>query len=207
MRKFFVLVGLTLMLVFIGEEIHAQQRFKAGLVLGLNASQLQGDDSAGYRKLGVQGGLRAITILKDRMDFIIEMLYSQRGSFDGNEILFPDGNLDINLQYVEVPVMISYKDWLDEEKGFYKLQATTGFTYSRLVEASASGSKHDNEVVNFNDNNYSFNIGVEYFAGPKFSLGARWTRSINLLFNNEKHNENLDALFGYFLSFRGVYQF
>lgn len=188
------------------DKAEAQQRFKAGLVFGLNASQIRGDEFAGYKKLGLHGGLRATAMLKDKMDLIIEMLYSQRGSFQRlpNN---PDGDMKINLQYAEVPIMLSYKDWYIEEEDFYKVQAIAGFSYGRLIEATAVASFHDTEVEKFNVNDYSFTVGADVFLTKHFAIGSRWTRSINLLYNNKKHNENLDGLIGYFLSFRGMYVF
>lgn len=206
LKKIYPVILAVTSLLFFVENATAQQRFKAGLVLGLNASQVQGDESAGYRKLGVHGGLRAITVLQDKMDFIIELLYAQRGSFHKGGPFF-QGDLEINLQYVEVPLLIAYKDWLVEDEDYYKIQATGGFSYGRLIRATAIGSFHDAEVENFNENDYSFTIGAEFFASKHLSFGARWTRSLNLLFNNQKHNPNLDALYGYFLSFRGAYVF
>ena len=188
------------------KSAEAQQRFKAGLVLGLNAAQIKGDDSAGYNRLGLHGGLRAVAVLKDKTDLIIEMLYSQRGSFD-NGLQFVNGDLDISLRYVEVPLMLAYKDWYKEEEDFYKVQVTGGFTFSRLLEAKAIGSNHDSEVENFHKNDYGITIGADFFFSKHFAFGGRWNRSINLLYNNKKHEESLDALVGYFLSFKGMYMF
>ena len=73
-----LLISLTFFLFFSGNTT-AQQRFKAGVIGGLNASQIQNDDVGGYRRLGIQGGLRAITIFTDKIDLFFEILYSQRG--------------------------------------------------------------------------------------------------------------------------------
>ncbi len=196
-----------LLLCFSLQSIHAQaqQRFKAGLLFGLNASQIRGDESAGYNKLGLHGGLRAVAVLKERMDLSIELLYAQRGSYLKGGISTA-GDLKINLQYAEVPVLFTYKDWLHEEDNYYKIQASGGFSYGRLLSVKAEGSFHDEETEHFNTNDISFTIGAEYFTNRHFSIGARWTTSLNLLYNH-KHNVNLDSLRGYFLSFRGAYIF
>jgi len=204
------IIATTTILLFsftlLQQTAEAQQRFKAGLVLGLNAAQIKGDDSAGYNRLGLHGGLRALAKLHDKTDLIIEMLYSQRGSFD-KSAHFINGDLDISLRYVEVPVMLSYKDWYKEEEEYYKVQVTGGFTFSRLLEAKAIGSKHDEEVDNFHNNDYGITIGADFFFSKHFAIGGRWNRSINLLYNNKKHELGLDSLVGYFLSFRTMYMF
>lgn len=175
-------------------------RFGAGIVGGLNASQILGDDTGGYNKLGIQGGLRGIARLSDRSDLYLELLYSQRGSYQ-------KGIIKIDLRYVEVPVVITYKDWLDEEGGFYKVAANIGLSYGRLLSASAEGSKHDDIVDLFNDNDISFTVGAEYFTRNNFAFGIRWSKSINLLYNKNKHDPGRNSLRGFFLSFRGVYIF
>lgn len=209
-KKTILLVLGLCFLCFFGEKTAAQQRFKAGLVFGLNASQIMGDDVGGFHKPGLLGGLRATTMLKDKMDLSFELLYSERGSYDkyGSPFCY-NGNLKIGLQYVEVPVVFSYKDWYIEEDDYYKVQASAGLTFSRLIGAKAEGSCHDDVVELFNNNDYGLTAGVEYFASRHFSFGARWSRSFNLLFNKDKHEgqQGRNSLRGYFLSFRGAYTF
>lgn len=209
MSKLFTTTIFFTFLLIATATVHAQQRFKAGLVFGINASQIKGDDSAGYNRLGLQGGLRAVTVLQDKLDLIIEMLYSQRGSFDGNENIFPNGDLEISLKYVEIPFMFAYKDWYKEDDDYYKVQFTGGLTYSRLINASAEGSKHDAQVENFHNNDYGITVGFDFFFNKHFALGSRWNRSINLLYNHKEkgNDESIDSLVGYFLSFKGIYIF
>jgi hypothetical protein len=209
-NKTALLFASMFLFTMVTDRVAAQQRFKAGLIFGLNASQIMGDDTGGYHKLGLQGGLRATTVLKDKMDLSFELLYSQRGSYDkyGSPVCF-DGTLLIRLQYVEVPVVFSYKDWYIEDEDYYKVQASAGLSYSRLIQAKAEGSCHDDITDLFNSNDYGFTTGVEYFATRHISFGARWSRSFNLLFNKDKHEglQGRNSLRGYFLSFRGAYTF
>jgi hypothetical protein len=185
------------------DSAFAQQRFRAGLLFGFNAAQLNGDDSAGYNKLGLHGGLRGTAMLRDKMDIVIEMLYSQRGSYEK----FIQGDMKIDLRYIEVPFMLSYKDWYQEEGDYYKVQAVAGFSYARLLEATAYGSLHDAEIVNFNNNDYALTIGFDLLFNKHLGIGARWTRSLNRLYDNRDHATGLNSLLGYFLTFRGMYMF
>ncbi|MEZ4962348.1 MAG: porin family protein [Saprospiraceae bacterium] len=196
---------LSTSILLLAANADAQQRFRAGLVLGLNASQILGDDIGGYNKLGLQGGLRVNTILRDKMDLIVEMLYSQRGSRSKtNEFIIPR---KINLQYVEVPVMVSYKDWYIEDDDYYKVQVIGGLTYSRLFKSSAEGSDHDDQVDNFINNDVGFTLGAEFYLSRHFGFSFRFSRSINLLYNKDKHNPGVNSLRGFFLSFRTMYIF
>ncbi|MFM7153100.1 MAG: hypothetical protein ACKOZV_03105, partial [Bacteroidota bacterium] len=113
----------------------AQQRFRAGAVAGLVASQIDGDLSAGYNKVGLQTGIRVTGLLTQKTEASMEFLFSQRGSqselVPGEYDLFP---FSLRLNYVEVPVMWHYKDWLAEGSGnteYYKVSANLGFSYSR----------------------------------------------------------------------------
>ena len=193
------------------KDTYSQQRFRAGLIAGLNASQIQRDDVGGYNRLGIQAGLRAIAILTDKTDVLFEILYSQRGSHDknGNPFCY-NGPLDISTKYIEVPVMVTFKDWLEEEEGYYHIQVSGGLSYGRLISASSIGSCHDDLTRFFNKNDISFTVGAEYFSSPRFAWGVRWSRSINLLYNRKKGeaiNRFENSLRGYFLSFRIGYIF
>jgi hypothetical protein len=199
------------MTVLLSEKGVAQQRFKAGIIGGLNASQIQRDDVGGYNRLGVQGGLRAVAVVTNRTDLLFEILYSQRGSYDklGSPKCY-NGALEISTKYIEVPVMVTFKDWLDEEDDFYKIQVSGGFSYGRLLSASSIGSCHDGLTDLFNKNDISFTIGAEFFGNEHLTFGVRWSRSINLLYNRKKGeeiNRFESSLRGFFLSFRGGYIF
>lgn len=204
-----LLFSFLFLLIFPFQNIEAQapQRFKAGLVFGLNASQIRGDDTGGYNRLGIVGGLRGITILTDKVDLNLELLYSERGSKSSNEEQIRGFDVDIKLQYVEVPVMVSYKDWYNEDKDYYKVLASAGLSFSRLLNASSDGLTTHQNVEDFGQNDFNIILGVEFFASPKISFSARWNSSVNLLFDNQKHNPSLNGLRGYFLTFRANYLF
>lgn len=209
MLKKFHLLALSMLVLFLFyEKGSAQQRFKAGVIFGLNAAQIRGDDVGGYNRLGLQGGLRAIAALEEKMNLSFELLYSQRGSYNKyGSPKCPNGDLSIFLQYIEVPILFSYKEWFQEEDGYYRLQASAGITYSRLLSASSEGSCHDDLTAKFNTNDYGFTGGLEYFLSPKLSVGVRWSKSFNLLYNKDKNDPGRSSLRGYFLSFRGAYVF
>lgn len=200
-------------LLILGNGI-SQQRFRAGLVAGLNASQILGDNVGGYNRLGVQGGMRALAVLTDRTDISFEILYSQRGSYnkDGSPVCY-NGPVEIATRYIEVPVLFSFKDWLNEEEDYYRIQASAGFSFGRLMSASSIGSCHDDLTDLFSKNDFSFTCGAEYFSSKRLSFGMRWSRSINWLYNRKKGDalepnpRNENSLRGFFLSFRTAYIF
>ena len=173
-RKLLLFSTLFLSFLFIQDlEAQNQRRFRAGFVLGLNASQIRGDDTGGYNRLGLVGGLRGIALFTEKMDLNIELLYSERGAKSSNEEQLRGFDVDIRLQYVEVPVLWTYKDWLEEEKNYYKVQAVAGFSFSRLLQATSEGATTAQNPENFDKNDFSFVIGAEFFASPKWSFSAR----------------------------------
>lgn len=185
----------------------AQQRFKAGIAVGVNAAQINGDDSAGFNKLGLMGGLKAGAYLQEKTELGVEILFSQRGSqstFFPNQGTAPNR---IQLNYVEAPITFTFKDWYSEDADYYKMHFHAGFSYGRLINASAdNGTVLVNE---FKDNDFGVLAGVTYFASPKFGLTFRYNRSMTPLFNRETSSNpvNANTLWGFFLTFNGVYLF
>ncbi|MDX1912383.1 MAG: outer membrane beta-barrel protein [Saprospiraceae bacterium] len=176
--------------------LNAQQRFSAGAVVGLTASQIDGDLSAGYNKLGFQGGLRVTARLKERTEASMEFLFSQRGC--QNELIpndFDPNPFSLTLNYVEVPIQWHFKDWLieydDESYNYYKVAFNVGLVYGRLI-----GSKTDDE---FNwlvgvapdylkKNDVSFTLGANFFATRHLGFTVRWQRSLLLMYDARKHD-------------------
>ena len=183
------------------------QRFKAGVVFGLNAAQIDGDNTAGFNKAGLHGGLRGVTVLGQKSEISFELLLSQRGSRAG----LVAGNLNdpqkISLNYVEVPVIFNYKDWLDED-GWYKLNFSGGLSFGRLLGTKIQDISVDALSPFFNNNDLGILFGATFYINEHFGITARYTRSLTLLYNNNKNTQiNAKSLLSYFLTFRGVYMF
>ena len=202
--KRFLLINLCLGLLL---TLHAQQRFKAGVVLGLTAAQINGDNSANFNKLGINAGLKVNTILTDRSDVIIELLFSQRGS--QTELLRNSGRQQqiIHLDYIEVPIIFNYKDWLDDKEDFYKMHFHAGISYGRLFNTRFDNSPLDEAGPFFRENDFSWLAGITFFTNEHIGIFARYNRSINLLFRSTSANPNTNSLLGHFLSFGGNYVF
>ncbi len=172
---FFPLLILPLLLA-------AQPRFKAGAVLGLTASQIDGDLSAGYNKLGFQGGLRVVARLKDPMEASMEILYSQRGC--RNELIPSDYDPNpfaLTLNYIEVPIQFHYKDWLieydDEKYNFYRVSINAGLSYARLFSTKVDDdfswlSGVAPEFLKKND--LSLVLGFNFFFNRHLGMTVRW---------------------------------
>jgi len=193
-------------------SLHAQ-RFAAALVGGLNACQVDGDELAGFDKVGLSGGVKTILIFDSPFRINMEFLYSERGSRP--DVLQPDYDPDIhiNLKYAELPLYVSYGDWWQEEGKYYKVDFHGGLSYGRLFSASTFDYYHSSDmsldllVPYFNNNDISWLIGMDYRMSQHWGLTARYTHGITPLLSPDKHDIAGPRLTSYFLTFRFEYYF
>ena len=175
------------------------QTFKAAVVLGANASQINGDQIAGFDKLGLQGGLKVMVDINDKLEGSMELLWSQRGSSSKTRAFDP---FKIKLNYVEIPFMVGYKDWLKDD--YYRMRFEGGISFGRLIDGKVETTIGDLDVSEFSMNDISMLAGATYYSSEKVAFSMRYTHSINLLFNNARNNQ-FPRLRGYFLTFRMLY--
>lgn len=207
--------GMTMLLVILFlHQLQAQNRFRGGIVAGFNAAQLDGDAAAGYHKVGLNVGLRALIELKNRLDITTELLYSQRGSRTTENQSFI--NRTCTLNYLEVPVLLNIRDWKKGEgtgKEYFKVSLSLGLTYGRLFKATSSPDfTHALVLDKFNSNDLSIVGGVNYQFNRLWGFSSRIAKSINLLFNPNKYpNEplagSLNGLRGHYLTFQSAWIF
>lgn len=193
--------------------LYAQQRFKAGIIAGVTASQIDGDASAGYNKVGVQGGLRVAAILQEKQDASVEILFTQRGC--RNEAKTPP-YFKTTLNYVEVPVQWHYHDWLvegsDESENFYRVQFNAGFSYGRLINYKDSSDGSIAGITpalpDLNRNSFCFLIGASFYATKHLGFNFRYHRAMNKLYKPGKPGTNYAySLNEHFLAFQAMYMF
>jgi hypothetical protein len=185
--------------------LHAQNRFRGGVVAGFNAAQLDGDASAGYNKVGLNVGAKVLIELTGRFQISTEILLSQRGSRTTEKEAPVTRSCTLN--YLEVPVLLNIRDWIkksDDEQEYYKVGFSFGFVYGRLFKSTASPNFLHAPVLNkFATNDVGFAGGVHYFINPNWGLSCRATKSFNKVFNPDKYTN--DPLAGGFFALRGHY--
>ena len=189
-------------------DLSGQPGFKGGLVLGLNASQIDGDFHAGYDKLGLSGGLQTSITLKERSRLALEFLYSGRGSQSAIISGVAQPVQRIHLDYIEIPLIYQYNDWLIDEL-YYKVRAELGVSYGFLTRVNIKNSSPlYNNGDNFNKQDLSILFGAGYMFNKNWGVNIRYTRSLTRLYRFEVPNEPIYRnLIGYFLSFRAEYYF
>jgi hypothetical protein len=103
-RKSLLLFGILLC-----SSVLFAQRFNAGLMLGGNVSQVDGDDNDGYNKFGFQGGGFVSLQVSPHSSFQMEMEYIQKGSRINADSLTNTGNTYLmRFHYLEIPLLYQY---------------------------------------------------------------------------------------------------
>ncbi|MCC6462260.1 MAG: PorT family protein [Saprospiraceae bacterium] len=206
-------VLLTAVLAPAPAAAQAVRRFKAGIIAGVTASQIDGDESAGYNKVGLQGGIRGIIVLKEKQDLSVEILFTQRGC--RNEAKTPPF-FKTTLNYIEVPVQWHYHDWPandeSDEPEYYRVHFNTGLAYGRLLDYK---DDTDGTIAGITPalpflkrNSVCFLIGASFFATKHLGFTVRYHRAINRLYEPGAPGSNYAySLNEHFLAFQTMYVF
>jgi hypothetical protein len=190
---------LLILLVLLASKPLFAQRFFAAGVLGFNGAQIDGDNAAGYGQWGLTGGFKIDYPLKEAWDISTELLYSKRGAKDRRD------KLDIDLHYIEIPLLISVRDWYLEKEGYDKVRAEVGLSYGYLFNRGANKASLTQPLLAFNQNDISLIAGAGYMFTKKMGLAIRYTRSVVKL--HEPIFEDGVPLLNYFVTMRSEYHF
>lgn len=161
------------------EEV--ERTFYGGLVAGANFTQLDGDNYAGYHKVGINAGGIVYTKFDEHLAASIEILYSQKGarSHKPQETAsrFLIDKYNVRLNYAEVPLQLCYFDRRRSHFG-------AGISIARLVSVKEEGSLRGNpKIVDFDKYpfrkmDYNFIIGGSLHLWQGLFLNARFQYSL-----------------------------
>ena len=173
-------------LIFALSKSTNAQLFQATINAGLNLSQIEGDQVSGFRNAGFTGGVGVMMPLQPSnllgaWRASMEILYSQRGAYEKEAISTkaPFG-YSLNLQYVDIPIMIHYKDpKIDFILGL-------GLQYGRLIKMNEQwrlpeppklGFYRPLDITNlpsFNRNELSVVADARFGVWEKLKCSIRW---------------------------------
>ncbi len=199
---------LTLCLLLASFSLEAQT-FKAGLILGLNASQIDGDDVGGYSNPGLRAGIRASTMLSnEKLQLDTDMLFSQRGSRpSANEVNSIGLDWSFRMDYVEVPVTLRYSDWYVEDGDYYKVYAKGGLSYGRFFRSKHSDLSPFRNIDEYiNNNDLSITAGMGVYLKKHLQAEINYTRSIFPFYVRQVGLPWGRSLIGYFVSIQFMYE-
>lgn len=150
------------------------QTFQSGIRLGLNTSQINGDEMAGFHKAGPVAGLYVAYPFSEKWSGQFEMLYSQKGS--KRQFTDQGGGPGLwnvlRLHYIEVPVMMNYRV---SKKLSVHAGLGGGYLFASHWEDVAGGERDADFVKKYE---ISSLIGGQYLVGEKLSIYARYTNSL-----------------------------
>lgn len=190
------------------------QRIMGAGILGVNASQVDGDEVYGYKKFGLNVGLSAIVPFGDHWSVSIENLYNQKGAHQRPRYPFDsvigDGSYDLKLNYLEVPVLVHFND-----KDIVTFGA--GFSWGRLIKVSEQRNSWDMPATTLNSGIYNKNdfnalLDVRFRVFERFRFNVRYAYSMKPIATREVVDSktgkpNIRDQYSGLFSFRLIYVF
>ncbi len=174
-----------LIIFLLGFGLHLNaQIIKGEAILGVNLSQVDGDEVFGFKKFGANLGAGVMVPFgkRGRWDVSFETLFTQKGSRQKaqyndslNNGVVITGEYKLNLNYVEVPVMVMFTD-----KEFVSFGA--GFSWARLVGVKEweHGVLMDSTTLNsgtYNKNDFGIlaDFRIRIYKALKFNLRYQYS--------------------------------
>ena len=149
------------------------QDFNGGVLGGINATQVFGDNYSGPNKAGLYLGVFVNRYFSNRSSIQLELDYIQKGSRKN-----PDGSTGdydtylLRLNYIELPVLYKY-DFA--EKGTLETGLSLGVLVYSYEEANGSTAVSGED---FSSVDFSFNLGVYYTLATNLRINLRLSNSI-----------------------------
>jgi hypothetical protein len=160
---------IILIFLFFIPIVVSAQRFKGGVVLGMNVSQIDGDNLAGYNKAGMVGGAFVFTDFKDKWGAQMEIRYAAKGSATPKYYSF---DRKFRLQYIEVPILAYYEP-------VNKLKLQFGLSFGYLFSAAQNdGYGYEKFEETPSRGEVAVCAGINYSLTKHIDVNARFAYSV-----------------------------
>ncbi len=177
---------LILFSIFSSERL-ISQTFDASIKTGINWSQMS-DLEEGLNRPGlVFSANLSYTAEEKPMKWNLGLLYRESGLSENFQFL-PTRNLaGIELQWIELPLSISFLDWKAEHRGgfsYHKMHYSFGISPARLLSIKLTDYSpvpdfSDDEIKDaFRDFNLNWFLGISFFPHPNWSFNLEFSRSV-----------------------------
>lgn len=164
---------LILVSLFLSTACLSQARFNAGVVAGLNATQVDGDAAGGFNKAGLNASAFVRVNLDSPISVTLGIGYSGKGS---RRPANPDNN-DFNtwgykFRYIDIPVVAEYRN----NDVFFQ----AGLFGAVLLQAEQEFNSNFFAIENPEMRDYDFGgiVGIGYFINEKLFVQARYQNSL-----------------------------
>ena len=165
---------LTLLALACATAALPAQTFRGYVQAGAIASQIDGDNLAGYNRLGIVAGAGVWYDLSDKWRSSLTIAYAQNGSNDSAREAQRgvSGFSAIRLNYVAVPIHVHYMDWLSDDQVYYRLEFVAGLEYRRLISGETFGPAGNELGIPLRSNGLGFNLGAYYSLAERSAVGV-----------------------------------
>ena len=193
-----VFLAILLLSPFVSEA----QIFKAAVALGVNLAQVDGDNSAGYHKPGLNLGPKVYTMFNDKFSLSMEMLYSQKGARSTINEFSAANAFKIFFDYAEVPILFNFHD---RDRAIFGI----GASYNALIRQKViqGGIDITDDVPEINSYDVNFIADVTFRFKERFGINGRYAYSILPIAKWESSNFKGNSVYNNVISFRAMYFF
>ena len=179
-----------------------QPRFKAALMAGANASQIDGDNLVGYHKWGFNGGGRVYAMFNDNLSLSIELLYAQKGSQSTKHEVQPDSAVRVTINYAEIPVMFNYHD---QGRAIFGVGVSYARTLNYRYEKGGLNTTDDSPPILNRD--ISFLAELTFTIRKNFGIDFRYNYSLAPIGYNQYSKLKNQKMLNGVISLRAMYFF
>jgi len=196
-KKLFKLKNYIYCISILSIIIHTKtqaQTFDAGFFVGITASQISGDELAGFHQPGIHFGTEVSTELKS-FELGFGLAFNQKGSRATSKITGTNQLYTLRLNYLDIPIMF--------RKSFDKWRFGFGPSINILASANEADFFGSKELtVPFNTIDYTLVAQVEYRVKKKMSIRLSYGHSLlpvrkfngdGVSFNDGQYNEWLST--------------
>jgi len=150
------------------------QEFKSGLVLGLTATQVDGDNLSGYNKVGPHLGIFVERMFGSKLGLRSEFLFTIKGAKNYVDIDNIADPLKTAFYYVEVPFLLNYR--------IKKFQIEAGPSFGVLLYAFNSDKLGKYTTTSrYNRLDWEMNLGVSYRLKQDLLIYSQFSYSLTCI--------------------------
>ena len=177
------------------------QSFQAGTIIGINTSQVSGDNLAGFNKLGARLGA---FVNKKMGSFTaqIEFQYINKGSKELVDTESYAQGYKFFLNYLEIPISLKTEVY---NKTFLEIGCAVGYLLNWEEEING----YPEGGIEVNNLDYNIHVGFDYKLTKKLYLNTRLSNSITPIrnhaseqtyrWNKGQYNTNLSFILYYYI--------
>lgn len=192
-KKHSILVIALIILTYSG-SFGQTSRFNAGIVTGLNFSELEGNGFTDY--IGLNAGIIGTAKLSKHSQLGLEILFSQNGEYILPKYYPALQFGQVWLNHIEVPIHIDWLIGVFQRDKFYDWNLNIGLAYTRLVSYNIETIDKvnvDDQIIYENIDatllqagttyNFTKRMGLNFKASLPIRIeGLSWTLAARLIY-------------------------